>query len=378
MTRASSPVLTLLLALLLLITVVPAGAAGLGVDTGLSTDDSLPELVADGWRLVAPGVLERQTAPGVVDHYTFGREGMEWERARLERDVARLRGMLETTGNPDYADALRARQEMLAELEQGMASAPAASSLPLVGAETLSCVLTVGRDASAGATSGGVEASATASYSDTCATTGCTYAEAEAYGNYDGYYRSTLEQYLEQCAQYTTPDATASVFLELDHNCTERGYARVKVLDNGNWNTFTRDAQSTACLTATIQGPTATTVGYGSCKTLTWSVSTSQPVNGWTWTYNGAVAGSAATFSRTFCSSATYTYTTTYSIGVTVSNDHGETASDLHTVAVTRIGYCDLVAHDSVDEVAESTARGLAVGALAQPRCDRDPVDPVQ
>jgi len=365
MTRAPSTVFTLLLALLLLTAVLPAGAAGLGVDTGLSADDSLPELVADGWRLVAPGVLERQTAPGVVDHYTFGREGMEWEKARLERDVARLRGMLETTGNPDYADAIRTRQQMLAELEHGMASAPAASSLPLVGAETLSCVLTIGRQASAGATTGGVEASATASYSDTCATTGCTYAEAEAYGNYDGYYRSTLEQYLEQCAQYSTPDATASVFLQLDHNCTERGYARVKVLDNGNWNTFTRDAQSTACLTAAIQGPTGTGVGYGNCKT-------------WAWTWNGALVGSAATYSRTFCSYRSYTATYTYQLGVTATNDHGESASDARTISVTYYGYCDGLAYQDATDVEETTANSRITGAYEQPRCEPSPIEPIE
>ena len=75
-----------------------------------------------------------------------------------------------------------------------------------------------------------------------------------------------------------------------------------------------------------------------SCKICTWTANPSGGGTGtytnYQWTYDGAPAGgNSPTFSKKYCATIQWTYDTV-TIGVTVTDSGGATASDTHNVTV--------------------------------------------
>jgi len=331
---------------------------------------------ADGWYTTAPGVLQRDLGGGVIETYAFGAEGVAWEKAGTEAEIARLRALYDETGDPDVAAAIRDQQQIVAGMALDLARAPKGSGLQSVrAADGVSCQLSISRDATAFLGADGPEATASAAFSDTCATYGCTYAYTIAQGYLGGSQRLYLESDGEYCGYYTAQSAAASAAVVADHECYSYGLGQVRVQDSlGNWSYFITEATNYQCLSVNISGPAYVTVPYGTCVSATWSTTSNHPLTSYQWTWNSSVVGTASTYSRTFCSHATYTYGANYSLGVTGWDSYGNSAADSQNVHVTYYGYCNGPAQQQSQS---STTVNRVTARYNKPICGPVPIDPV-
>jgi hypothetical protein len=363
--------LALVAFLLLLLVVAPAAWAAL--DAPLPEEPaSVTPRAADGWRTVAPGVLQRDLGAGVTETYAFGPEGIAWEKAGLEAEIARLRALYEQTGDPDVAAALRDQRRIVDGMTLDLSRAPGGSGLQSVqGADGVSCLLTIDRDASAFLGADGPEATASAAFSDTCATYGCTYAYAIAEGKLGGSFRQYLESDGEYCGYGTAQAAAANAAVVADNECYSYGRGQVRVQDSlGNWAYFVTEATNYQCLSVDISGTAFVSVPYGACVSVTWSTTSNHPLTSYQWTWNSSVVGTGSTYSRTFCSHATYSYSVDYTLGLTGWDSYGNSASDSQVVRVTYRGYCNSVAQQNQS----SSSANRVTAKYVKPICDREPV----
>lgn len=251
------------LAALALPAVVPAEPA-VAPDRPLA--HSLDGLLADGWKIVAPDVLERRNADGSVQTLAFGLSAREVEIRQLRGQLGALERLAAVNPSPDLAEQIASRRALLAELE----SEPAPER-PALGEKSLrrmsaalGCDLDLHYSCSAGPGFLGPSGSASASFTDTCNHWGEAYATAYAEGDLGTNFRFG-GQVDGPTDGFGSASASASAFVSADNNCYSDAYARLRVEDDlGSIATYTCFDDNTQC--RPTPPPTPPTATITSCE----------------------------------------------------------------------------------------------------------------
>lgn len=315
----------------------------------ISAQLTLDELLADGWELVAPDVLELRHEDGRVETLALGRAGFEAELAIAETQLELLETRFAQTGNLDLLDSIDDVEAVLETLRSeldgwgGKTGTRVGSMDGLTSDEPIAvgCTTTITRTAVAGPGTDGPEAEGWASFNDTCLAYGDVYVYTYAEGAL-GTQFTTHSQTDNPPAAYGSSSAHAFSSVVADNDCYSYAYARVRIQDDlGNWSTWIDSDSNTLCrqLTVDIIGPTSISVPCGVCKLVQWSASTNLPVTTYTWRWDGSViGGNSSSVTRGFCSpNPTYGFSEYHTISVDVT-DGVQSAFDSQGVRISYSG----------------------------------------
>jgi len=214
-----------------------------------------------GWVEVSTNVFQRQLNDDTVETLSWGLEGVAWELNQVRDRISNLESLrLALEGpQPELRQSLAYHRALARELEAQLAGEAKdfAPTQPgedhirsLIGA--LGCNLNITRNANAYPTSTGPAANATASFSDTCATSGQVYSRAYADGIYNGAFRSNLERDPASGWRFGVGSASssASAAVVATSSCNSNSQAKVTVYDsNGDPAHFNRSATNSTCRT---------------------------------------------------------------------------------------------------------------------------------
>lgn len=303
------------------------------------------ELFEDGWVQVAPHVYQRPQEDGSLETLAYGKAALELVVEKLRPRLTRLEERFERTGNPDLLSSIAELERHIAETERELALVDdSRASIAILDGLTTSeptgsgCSSTVTRSADARPTPGGPEATAQASFSDSCNGSGDVFAHSEAEGHLGSDFRTSSNT--DDPPQTTGSSfADAEAFVEADTFCRSYAYAEVRIQDDlGNWATFFDEDTDTECrrnLTVSINAKAQFSVPCGMCVGESWVADTNLPVDTYTWRLDGSLfGGNSQSVSETYCSpQLTFPTSESHTISVQVS-DSFQSASDSHDFTV--------------------------------------------
>jgi hypothetical protein len=343
---------TILLTFLLSCLAIFAGSSpGLAEDS--STSDPFERMIQEGWRMVAPGVLQRDLGPGKVETFGLGAEGLRWKLKEMRQQLAFLRSEVKANPTPELRDAIRSYRTQIAQVKKALETASEIDSMEAVSEKVaggIDCTIKYGAhvDAYALTTSQGVGAKTDSYFNNNCPPqAGEVY--AHAYGKATG-----ADNVIRQLTS-TDPatgirsganvSATATVTVNGVSACYSYSYATMTSYDIGA--TYSQSVENTTCpaplmtLTMTKSYSYATLHVYGyNCSSVTWTTNVSGGSSPFTyaWQLNGATVGSSAsTYTKQFCGQNTETtYIANVSVTVTDSAAQTQTANSSQAIAYHR------------------------------------------
>lgn len=338
----------LLLALVAGVAHAQAGAAAPDPATDSTTQE---ELFEDGWIQVAPNVFKRPHADGSIETLAYGKAGLEVVLEELQPRLAHLQARFERTNDPDLLDGIENLKRHIADTERELEIAESATNgtgamdnLTPDDPINVGCTTNITRVADARAGSSGPEASADASFSDTCNAYGDVFAHAEAEGDLGTDFRSATNTD-DPPGAFGSSSADAFAAVTADSNCYSYAYAEVKVEDDtGSLATYTQSDTNNECAPLNVNikqtSPTTDTdnshtivLDCGACDGASWSAITNLPASSYSWRWDGSVVGSASTYLRLICPTQEGTHT------LRVTADSG-TQTDVDSVSVEVVELC--------------------------------------
>jgi len=292
----------------------------------------LQYLLEDGWEVIAPDVMRRELEDGRIETWASGVRGLVWAVQSLADELVVMERDYRQAPSDELLEAIATHNELLEDARAKLDSAlrEGGSSLQPKLLPDPGCDVSWGYHAYAypGATS-----QADAYFSNTCSYTASTYAYA---------YVSTTTNGVTNTASQTDPSGpganVSSYAYKSLPGTADSCYSYARAYVNSPFGFFETSDSDSRCdpLQVYISGTTYVYVPY-SCKTYTWTANPSGGTGSYTnyhWTYNGStVGGNSSTYSRTYCATLFWTYRTD-TIGVTVTDSGGATASDTHNVTV--------------------------------------------
>jgi hypothetical protein len=310
--------------------------------------DPFIHMIQEGWRIVAPGVLQRDLGTGKVETLGLGAEGLRFKMEAMKAHLRDLRAELRLHPTPELRMAVRSYRAEIERLRQALKTAAAADELESANeklAAGIDCTIKYGAhvDAYALTTSQGVGAKADSYFNSNCGQVGEVYAHATG--------RATGADGVLRQATKTDPatgirsggnvSATATITVNGVSACYSYAYASMTSYDLGI--VYEQSVENTTCpappLTVTVSKSYAydTLHIYGyDCYTVTWTASASGGSSPFTyaWTLNGAAVGSnSSTYTKQFCGQDTET-TYTANVTVTVTDSAGQTKSASRSQAI--------------------------------------------
>jgi hypothetical protein len=296
---------------------------------GLAGSDLAGSLQQEGWKLVAPGVLQRSLENNKVETLGFGAEGLRFKLDELKAHYALLKTELDR--QPDNKELRRATRAHRAEILRTAAALENAKagdmgSLTEKTAGGIDCTIKYGAHVNAFHLTGGspgVGATTDSYFNSNCGQTGEVYAHSfsRATGADNVIRTATHSDPANQVPRFggnvtaSTSDTVVGV-----RDCYSFSYATVTSYDLGI--TYEQSVTNTACpnplnVSAYVDYGYVQLYGYD-CQTVTWSASVSggsSPYS-YTWTRNGSYLGSGPSYSETFCG---YNYSSSYGADATVT-----------------------------------------------------------
>lgn len=294
----------------------------------------LEYLLEAGWQAVAPDVLRRDLGNGRTETFATGVRGLRWAVRHLLEELAVMERDYELAPTDALWDAIQTHRQLLVETRGRLHDATLEKSAridPLAAAIVPGCNFNWGYWADARP---GAQASASASWYNTCGYLAYTY--AYAYVSTTVGTVTTTKSQSDPKGPGTNLSSYASASLSGTANSCY-SYARAYV-DSYDFGFFQATDVDYNCnpLVVSINGLSYIYV-YSGCKTVTWTASPSGGSGVYTnyaWTYNGSAVGSnSSSYSRTFCAGTFYRYYT-FSLGVTVTDSANAHASDSRSVTV--------------------------------------------
>jgi hypothetical protein len=342
----------LLTSLLSCLAIFAGSSPGLAEDNAPS--DPFERMIQEGWRMVAPGVLQRDLGHGKVETFGLGAEGLRWKLKEMRQQLAFLRSEVKANPTPELRDAIRSYRTQIAQVKKALETAPEIDKMEAVSEKVaggIDCTIKYGAhvDAYALTTSQGVGAKTDSYFNNNCPPqAGEVY--AHAYSKATG-----ADNVIRQLTSTDPPagtirsgadvSATATVTVNGVKDCYSYSYATMTSYDIGA--TYSQSVENTSCpgspltLTVTKSYSYATLHIYGySCYSVTWTANVSGGSSPFTyaWQLNGATVGSSSpTYTRQFCGQNTETtYTANISVTVTDSAAQTQTASSSQAIAYHR------------------------------------------
>ncbi|HKV09005.1 MAG TPA: hypothetical protein VJ725_12755 [Thermoanaerobaculia bacterium] len=296
---------------------------------GLAASDLTGSLQQEGWKLVAPGVLQRSLENNKVETLGFGAEGLRFKLDEMKAHYAFLRTELERQpDNKDLRRAIRAHRAEMLRTAAALENAKSAGEMGSISEKTaggIDCTIKYGAQVNAFHLTGGTQgvgATTNSYFNSNCGQTGEVYAHS--------FSRATGADNVIRTASHTDPmsgvrsggNVTASTSNTVAgvRDCYSYSYATMTSYDIGV--TYAQSVSNSACpnpinVDAYVDYSYVQLYGYD-CQTVTWyaSVSGGNSPYSYTWTRNGSYLGSGPSYSEMFCG---YNYSSSYGADATVT-----------------------------------------------------------
>jgi hypothetical protein len=325
---------------------------GLAAEGTATTGDPFIHMIQEGWRMVAPGVLQRDLGTGKVETFGLGAEGLRFKMEGMKAHLRDLRAELRLRPTPELRVAVRSYRAEIEKIRQALKTATAVDELESVSekvAAGIDCTIKYGAhvDAYALTTSQGVGAKADSYFNSNCGQLGEVYAHAT--GNAtgaDGVVRqATKTDPATGIRSGGNVSATATITVNGVSACSSYAYASMTSFDLGI--VYEQSVQNSTCpvppppplgltVSKSYAHPTLHIYGYD-CYSVTWTASVSGGSSPFTyaWKLNGAtVGGNSSTYTKQFCGQdQETTYTANVSVTVTDSAAQTKTATSSQAIA---------------------------------------------
>ena len=297
---------------------------------GLAGSDPTGSLQQEGWKLVAPGVLQRTLENNKVETLGFGAEGLRFKLDEMKAQYAFLRAELEhQPDNKELRKVIRAQRAEILRTAAALESAKSADGMGSLTEKTsggLDCTIKYGANLNAFHLTGGspgVGATTEAFFNSNCGQTGEVYAlsYSKATGADNVVRTATHSDPTNQVPRYggnvtaSTSDTVVGV-----RDCYSKSYATVTSYDIGV--TYAQSVENWSCpnplnVSAYVDYSYVQLYGYD-CQTVTWTaaVSGGNSPYSYSWTRNGYYLGSGPSYSEMFCGS---NYNSSYGADATVT-----------------------------------------------------------
>jgi hypothetical protein len=298
--------------------------------------DPLVKMMEEGWKPVAPGVLQRSFEDNKVETFAVGSEGMRFVIKQLQGRLAALRKDYQAHPSEDLRRAIASYRKQIARFQKELRTATAESLESAI--EKVGCSVSYSSYANATwlTNVAGVTSSSSANFNTTCGYSAEVWAEARAQATKNGVFDDFLQQDGPRYGAVISASATATI--QGDTNCQSSSYSYARLSSENIFLTFSA-LNSGQCPippdppVPTISGPTFeffTTVG---CRTRTWTVAVAGGVSPYTyqWYFNGTAVGTASSYSRSVCPGND----PGFDLSVTVAASASRSGSDTHHVSVT-------------------------------------------
>lgn len=288
--------------------------------------DRLNQMIADGWKPVANGVLKRdnggnkhETFAVGVEGFTYAYEEMRGQYAFLVKEYRKHREPKLKQAILDLVKEMKNTQDAIQTLQTSAAAAAPTG-----------CDFSYGAHANAYGTSPtqGVQADASAYFNNNCGYSGDTYAYAYARAAI-GTVTTTYTQTDPRSGANISSSATANVAGNLD--CYSYATARVSSVDLGIY--FSTASENFTCPapppTVVVNGLSSVSVPNYSCKVVTWTSTVSggnPPYVSYTWYMDGYQVGNSTSFSTTFCGDNS-NWTEIVNVSLTVVDSSGQSGT---------------------------------------------------
>ena len=273
----------------------------------------LGNMQQEGWKLVAPGVMQRTLENEKVETLGFGAQGLQFKLGEMKKHYDFLRAEYELQPTRDLRRSIRAhRAEMLrtAAALDNFSGTEEKGFLNEKTAGGIDCTIKYGVHVNAFHLTGGspgVGATADSYFNSNCGQTGEVYAHS--------YSRATGADNVIRTATHTDPmsgihygsnvtAATSDTVVGV-RDCYSLAYATVTSYDLGV--TYAQSVENWSCpnpinVTPYVDYSYVQLYGYN-CQTVTWTA----PVSGGTapysyaWYRNSSYVGSGSSYSEMFC-----------------------------------------------------------------------------
>lgn len=322
---------------------------GLAAQGTATTVDPFIHMIQEGWRVVEPGVLQRDLGHGKVETFGLGAEGLRFKMEGMKAHLRDLRAELRLRPTPELRMAVRSYRAEIERIRQALKTAPKIDELESASEKVaggIDCTIKYGAhvDAYALTTSQGVGAKADSYFNSNCGQVGEVY--AHAHGTATG-----ADSVIRQATQ-TDPatgirsggnvSATATITVNGVSACYSYAYASMTSYDLGI--VYEQSVENTTCpapplnltLSKSYAYPTLHIYGYD-CYSVTWTASVSGGSSPFTyaWTLDGGSVGSnSSTYTKQFCGpDQETTYTANVSVTVTDSASQTKSASSSQAIA---------------------------------------------
>jgi hypothetical protein len=299
--------------------------------------DRLNQMIADGWKPVANGVLKRNTGGNQVETFAMGVEGFTFAYEELRSQYGFLLSEFRKHHDPNVRKALVDVNQQMVRTQSDI---QALQTSTLAAPPAAGCDFSYGAHANAYATTSvqGVQADASAYFNNNCGYSGDTYAYAYARAAI-GTVTTTKTQTDPKTGANISSAATAAVAGSLD--CYSYATARASSVDLGI--SYSTASENFSCPVVnpppivTVSGLSSTSIFGYTCKTVTWTstvTSGTTPYVSYAWYENGYLVGNGGTsYSETFCGDD-YTWTQTVNMSLTVTDSAGKTGTGAKTTYI--------------------------------------------
>jgi hypothetical protein len=313
-------------------------AVGLGfsaVRPGMADSSNQPpagllgNMQQEGWRLVAPGVLQRNLENNKVETLGFGAEGLRFKLDEMKEHYAFLRAEYERQPTQDLRRAIRAHRAEILRTAAALENAKSTGEMGSLNEKTaggIDCTIKYGVHVNAFHLTGGspgVGATTDAYFNSNCGHTGEVYAHSysKATGADNVIRTATHSDPANQVPRYggNVTAATSDTVVGV-RDCHSYSYASVMSYDLGI--TYEQSVENWSCPST----PTVTAyVDYGyvqlygwDCQTVTWTASVSGGTSpySYAWYRGGSYVGSGSSYSEMFCGG---NYSSSYGADATVT-----------------------------------------------------------
>jgi hypothetical protein len=310
--------------------------------------DLLEQMKQEGWKQVAPGVMQRDLGNSKVETLGFGADGLRFKLDEMKAHLVYLREEYTRNPSPNLRRAIRAHRAEILRTEAALTTAKPFEEMESVEekvAAGIDCTIKYGAHVDAfylTAGSTGVGATTDSYFNSNCGQTGEVY--AHAYG------KATGADNVIRTFSKTDPatgirsggNVTASAASTVNgvRDCYSYSYATLTSYDLSV--TYSQSVENRACpnpISVSVSSDSGSEIhlyGYD-CWTVTWtaSVSGGAPPYSVAWYRNNSYVGSGTTRSETFCGSNTDSTSTVFlKAAATDSGAPGQTASAQSAVTI--------------------------------------------
>jgi hypothetical protein len=255
-----------------------------------SGDDRIAGMEREGWKVVQKGVLQRESNPGEIETFVFGVEGFTWKLRDLRAQLRKLKAELEAHPTPELRQTVASHHKAIASAREMIERARAVEAGGTATPKVIPCTPTFNYDAEASHKTDrqGTWAAASAEYHmpPDCYGTGQVYAYAFAKTTVNG--APSTMTVADGPRSGTDVSATADANRNGGPLCESNSYAEVTGYGL-NLSSYSKQKTNEGCAwpaplyvsVKTNQSPEITLDEF-ECVTITWTVSISGGVPGYT------------------------------------------------------------------------------------------------